>query len=260
MSVHSSAVVHPSARLGDDVTIGPHAVIEDDVVIGARCEIRSHATLKRFTTLGTDNVVHEGAVLGGEPQDLGFTGGDGRLVVGDRNRFREGVTINRSTIAGGTTVVGSDCFFLAYAHVAHDNRIGDHVILVNNVLLAGHVEVGEGAFLSGGVGVHQFCRVGRLAMLGGHAKAVQDCLPFVITDGSPARARGLNSVGLKRAGIRAAERRTLKEAYRLLLRAGLPLESAMEGLSALGSPLVDELVAFVKDSKRGFAHTAADRA
>ncbi len=106
MDVHSTAVVDPSARLGDGVTIGPHVVIEDDVVVGARCEIRAHATLKRFTTLGTDNRVHEGAVLGGEPQDLGFTGGDGRLVVGDRNRIREGVTMHRSTIADGTTVVG----------------------------------------------------------------------------------------------------------------------------------------------------------
>ncbi len=258
MDVHPTAVVDPGARLGDDVTIGPHVVIEDDVVIGARCEIGAHATLKRFTTLGTDNRVHEGAVLGGEPQDLGFTGGDGRLVVGDRNRIREGVTMHRSTIADGTTVVGSDCFFMANAHVAHDNRIGDHVILANNVALAGHVEIADRAFLGGYAGVHQFCRVGRLAMLGGQAKVVQDCLPFVITDGNPARARGLNAVGLRRAAISVAERRTLKEAYRLLLRAGLPLDAALERLSALGNPLVDELIAFVRGSKRGFAHAATD--
>jgi UDP-N-acetylglucosamine acyltransferase len=258
MPVHPTAVVDPGARLGDDVTIGPHAVVEGDVVVGARCEVRAHATLKRFTTLGTDNVVHEGAVLGGEPQDLAFTGDDSRLVIGDRNRIREGVTIHRSTLAGGTTVVGSDCFLMAYAHIAHDNRIGDQVILANNVALAGHVQIADRAFLGGYAGVHQFCRVGRLAMLGGQAKVVQDCLPFVITDGNPARARGLNTVGLKRAGIPSAERHTLKEAYRLLLRAGLPLEAALERLSGLGSPLVDELIAFVKASKRGFAHTATD--
>ena len=179
-------------------------------------------------------------------------------MIGQRNRIREGVTVHRSTTAGGVTSVGSDCFLMAGVHVAHDNRIGDGAILANNVALAGHVEIGERAFLGGYAGVHQFCRVGRLAMIGGQAKVVQDCLPFVITDGNPARARGLNTVGLKRAGIPSADRRTLKEAYRMLLRAGLSLESSMESLSALGSPLVDELVAFVKSSKRGFAHTAPD--
>lgn len=258
MPVHPTAIVDPDARLGDEVTIGPYVVVEPDVEVGARCEIRAHATLKRFTTLGTDNVVHEGAVLGGEPQDVAFKGDDTRLVVGDRNRIREGVTIHRSTLAGGTTVVGSDCFFMAYAHVAHDNRIGDRVILANNVALAGHVQIADRAFLGGYAGVHQFCRVGRLAMLGGQAKAVQDCLPFVITDGNPARARGLNTVGLKRAGIPSAERRALKEAYRLLVRAGLPLEAALEALRRLGNPLVDELIVFVEASKRGFAHTAPD--
>ena len=126
-------------------------------------------------------------------------------MVGDRNVIREGVTINRSTKAGGATVVGSDCFLMAYVHVAHDNRIGDRVIIANNVMLAGHVEVGERAFLGGGAGIHQFCRVGRLAMVGGNAGAPQDCLPFVITDGHPARARGLNVVGLRRAGVTAAQ-------------------------------------------------------
>jgi UDP-N-acetylglucosamine acyltransferase len=143
---------------------------------------------------------------------------------------------------------------MANAHVAHDNRIGDHVILANNVALAGHVEITDRAFLGGYAGVHQFCRVGRLAMLGGQAKVVQDCLPFVITDGNPARARGLNVVGLRRAGVAASERRTLKEAYRLLLQAGLPLETALERLAALGDPRVEEMIAFVKESKRGFAH------
>jgi UDP-N-acetylglucosamine acyltransferase len=256
MNVHTTAVVHPGARLGTDVTIGPHAVVEDHVVVGDRCEIRAHATVKRFTTLGADNVVHEGAVLGGEPQDLAFTGAESRLVVGDRNRIREGVTIHRSTKAGGVTTVGSDCFLMANAHVAHDNRIGNHVTLANNVALAGHVQIGDRAFLGGYAGVHQFCRVGILAMLGGQAKVVQDCLPFVITDGNPARARGLNVVGLRRAGVAASELRTLKEAYRLLLLAALPLEAALERLAALDDPRVEEMIEFVKGSERGFAHAA----
>jgi UDP-N-acetylglucosamine acyltransferase len=143
---------------------------------------------------------------------------------------------------------------MAYVHVAHDNRIGDRAILANNVMLAGHVELGERAFLGGGAGVHQFCRVGRLAMIGGNAKVVQDCLPFVITDGHPARARGLNVIGLRRAGVTASQLRTLEEAYRLLLRAGLRLEPALEKMASLQDPLVAEMVAFVRASKRGFAH------
>jgi UDP-N-acetylglucosamine acyltransferase len=255
MTVHPSAIIDAGAVLGGEVHVGPYAVVEGDTRVGDGCELRAHCVVKRFTTLGRRNVVHEGAVLGGEPQDVAFTGEDSGLVLGDRNLVREGVTIHRSTRPGGTTVVGSDCFLMANAHVAHDDRLGDRVILANNVALAGHVEIADGAFLSGGVVVHQFCRVGRLAMLGGLSKVVQDCLPFVITDGNPARARGLNVVGLRRTGVKAGQVRTLKEAYRLLLRAGLPLEDALGRMGALGDPLVDEMVAFVRGSKRGFAHT-----
>ena len=254
MGVHPSAIVSPDARVGRDVSIGPGVVVEGDTVIGDGCEIRAHAVVKRFTTLGAGNRVHEGAVLGGEPQDLSFKDQETALVVGDRNVIREGVTINRSTKAGGSTFVGSDCFLMAYVHVAHDNRIGDHVILANNVMLAGHVEVGDRAFLGGGAGIHQFCRVGRLAMVGGNAGAPQDCLPFVITDGHPARARGLNVIGLRRAGVTASQLRTLEKAYHLLLRGGLRLETALGAMAALGDPLVDELLAFVRSSRRGFAH------
>jgi UDP-N-acetylglucosamine acyltransferase len=243
-----------AATLAPDVRVGPYAVIEDGVALGPGCEVRAHAVVKRFTTLGAGNVVHEGAVLGGEPQDVSFEGGPSALKIGDRNRIREGVTIHRGSRPGAATVVGSDCFLMAYAHVAHDCRLADGVILANNVAMAGHVEVGERAFLSGGVVVHQFCRVGRLAMVGGNAKVVQDCLPFVITDGVPARARGLNVVGLRRAGIGAPEVRALKEAFRLLVRAGLPLAEALDRLARLQEPLVDELGAFVRTSRRGFAH------
>jgi UDP-N-acetylglucosamine acyltransferase len=264
MSVHPTAIVSPDARLGRDVAVGPCAVIEEGTRIGDGCEIRAHAVVKRFTTLGAGNRVHEGAVLGGEPQDLSFRDVETGLRIGDRNVIREGVTIHRSTKEGGATVVGSDCFLMAYVHVAHDNRIGDRVIIANNVMLAGHVEIGERAFLGGGSGVHQFCRVGRLSMVGGNAKVVQDCLPFTITDGHPARARGLNVVGLRRAGVTASQLRVLEEAYRLLLRSGLRLETALDEMAALRDPLVDEMAAFVRGTKRGFAHAyrrgAADEA
>ena len=258
--IDPTARVGPGSRLGAGVRIGPYAVIEDGVVLGPGTEVRAHAVIKRFTTLGADNVVHEGAVLGGEPQDTAYTGADSAVLIGDRNLIREGVTIHRATTPGGATVIGSDCFLMAYSHVAHDNRLGDRVILANNVALAGHVELGERAFLAGGAGVHQFCRVGRLAMVGGNSKIVQDCLPFVITDGVPGRARGLNVVGLRRAGVGAGPLRALKEAYRLLLRASLPVETALARMAELHDPVVDELIAFARTAKRGFHHALRDRA
>ncbi len=254
MSVHKAAIVSPEAQLGRDVVVGPFAVIESGATIGDGCEVRAHATVKAGARLGRNNRVHEGAVIGGEPQDLSFRGGETGVVIGDGNVFREGVTVHRSTRADGATVVGSECFLMAYVHVAHDDRLGDRVIIANNVALAGHVEVGDRAFLSGSVVVHQFCRVGRLAMVGGNSKVVQDCLPFVITDGHPARARGLNVVGLRRAGVTASQLRTLKEAYRLLLRSSLPQQEALSRLQQMQDPLVDEMVAFVRGSKRGIAH------
>jgi UDP-N-acetylglucosamine acyltransferase len=242
------------------VRVGPYAIIEDGAIVGPGTEIRAHAVVKRFTTLGSENVVFEGAVLGGEPQDVAFAGGESALIIGDRNRIREGVTLHRATTPGGATLVGSDCFLMAYSHVAHDDRLGDGVVLANNVALAGHVHVGERAFLAGGAGVHQFCQVGRLAMVGGNAKVTQDCLPFVITDGVPARARGLNLVGLRRAGLPAPSVSALKQAYRILLRSSLPLESALARLAELAEPVVDELVEFIRASRRGFHRARPDPA
>lgn len=252
--IHPLALVDAQARLGDGCRIGPFAIVEGHAELGPQTELRAHAVVKRFTTLGSGNVVHEGAVLGGEPQDLSFQGGETHLRIGDRNRIREGVTVHRANKPGGTTSVGSDCFLMAYVHVAHDCHLADGVIVANNVALAGHVQIGPRAFLSGGVVVHQFCRIGRLAMVGGNTKVVQDCLPFVITDGVPARARALNVVGLRRAGVGAAQVRILRQGFRLLLRSGLPLEIALDRLAELHDPLVDELAAFAKSAKRGFHH------
>jgi UDP-N-acetylglucosamine acyltransferase len=153
--------------------------------------------------------------------------------------------------------VGEGCLIMAYAHVAHDCQLGEGVILANNVALAGHVNIAAAAFLSGGVVVHQFCRIGRLAMIGGNTKLVQDALPFVITDGDPGRARALNVVGLRRAGLGAGQLRVLKQAFRLLLRSSLPLATALESLVSLGDPLAEELAVFVRGSQRGFAHGSA---
>ncbi len=250
--IHPTALVAPGAHLGPGTRVGPYAIVEEETVLGAGCQLRAHAVVKRYARLGEANVIHEGAVVGGEPQDLSFQGGPTGLRIGDRNTLREGVTIHRANKPGGETTVGSDCFLMAYVHVAHDCHVGDRVVMANNVALAGHVSVSDRAFLSGAVVVHQFCRVGRLAMVGGTTKVVQDCLPFVITDGHPARARGLNVVGLRRAGVTASQLRALRQGYRLLLRSALPLAEALERMTALGDPLVDELVEFVRGSRRGF--------
>jgi UDP-N-acetylglucosamine acyltransferase len=256
--VHPKALVERGARLGKGVRVGPFAVVEAGATVGAGSLLHAHAVVRRNTTLGPDNEVHEGAVLGGEPQDLAFGGVETFLEIGSANRIREGVTIHRGTAPGSTTRVGSSCFLMAYSHVAHNCTIGDRVILANNVALAGHVEIAERAFLSGGVVVHQFCRIGRIAMVGGNAKIIKDCLPFVVTDGVPGRASGLNLVGLKRAGVAASDVRTLKEAYRLLLRSALPLAEALERIEALGHPLASELAAFAGSSARGFSRAATE--
>jgi UDP-N-acetylglucosamine acyltransferase len=254
MSIHPTALIGKTARLGPGVTVGPYAVIDDEVDVGESTEVRSHAVIKRFTSLGAANIVHEGAVLGGEPQDLAFDGSDSRLIIGNRNRIRENVTIHRASKPASATVIGSDCFLMAGAHVAHDCRLGDGVILANNVALAGHIHIGDRAFLSGGVVVHQFCRIGRIAMIGGNSKIVQDCLPFVTTDGVPGRASGLNMVGLRRADVSNADISVLKRAYRLLLRSGLLLEEAVARIRDLDHTLAAELADFVGGCPRGFCH------
>ncbi|HSE36973.1 MAG TPA: acyl-ACP--UDP-N-acetylglucosamine O-acyltransferase [Blastocatellia bacterium] len=259
MAIHPTAIIDPLAKLAAGVSIGPYAVIEGDTQIGEGSDIRAHAVIKRFTTLGPANTVHEGAVLGGEPQDLGFVDCRSFLHIGANNRIREGVTIHRGTRPQSETIVGSNCFIMANAHVAHNCSLGDNVIIANNVALAGHVDIQDRVFISGGVVVHQFCRIGRLAMIGGNSKIVQDCLPFVITDGVPGRAHGLNIVGLRRAGLKPGELTNLREAYRLLLRSRLRLEEAIARLENLDDPLVAQVIAFVRDSSRGFCHEKTKR-
>jgi UDP-N-acetylglucosamine acyltransferase len=252
--IHPSAIVAAGARLGADVKIGPCAVIEEDVVLGDGCEIAAHAVIKRHTHMGARNRVAEHAVIGGDPQDLKFAAGTlSHLEIGDDNVFREGVTVHRGSREGSRTRIGNGCFLMAYAHVAHDCVVGNQVVMVNYAGISGEATVQDGAFLSGFVGVHQFCRIGRLAMIGGLTKLVQDALPFCITDGNPGRARGLNLTGLRRGGFSREEIAALKEAYRMLY-AHMPLEEALERMGKMGSAAVNELATFIADSKRGFAH------
>ena len=252
MSIHPTAVVSPRAEVAAGVRVGPFAVIEDDVIIGEGCEIAAHAVVKRYTTLGRGNRVYEQAVLGGEPQDVKFRGEKSSLVIGDDNLIREGATLHRASGEGGVTRVGSRNFLMIGVHVAHNCLIGDDNIFANEVALAGHITVEDHVFLSNNVGCHQFVRLGRYAMVGGKSKIVQDVLPFFTTDGNPPRVRGLNSVGLRRAGFSAEERKALKEAYRLLFRCGLTLEGALGGLDGIDDRHVRHLADFIRGSRRGF--------
>ena len=255
-AIHPTALVHPGAQLGADVTIGPYAVIEEDVIVGDGCGIGAHAVIKRYTRMGRDNRVYEHAVIGGDPQDYKFRDCVSFVSIGERNLIREGVTIHRGSVPDAHTRIGDGCFLMANCHVAHDCTLGDGVVIANGTLLGGVVAIGDHAFISGAVTIHQFCRVGRYALLAASTRVNQDCLPFVITDGVPGRARGLNLVGLRRGGVRADEIADLKRAFHAL-RTAPTLDSALQEISTYASPAAAELVQFIRESKRGFAHPAS---
>jgi UDP-N-acetylglucosamine acyltransferase len=252
MLIHPTAIVHPSALLSESVSVGAYAVIEEDVVIGDGCEIASHAVVKKYTSLGRRNRVFEHAVIGGEPQDVKFKGEKSFLQIGDDNLIREFVTIHRASGENAVTRVGSRNFLMIDVHIAHNCDIGDDNIFANEVALAGHIAVEDHAFLSNGVGCHQFVRIGRHAMVGGKSKIVQDVLPFFTTDGNPARVRGLNSVGLRRAGLTLEQRMNLKRAYKALFDSRVPLEKCLEKMLLINDENVKHLVEFIRASKRGF--------
>jgi UDP-N-acetylglucosamine acyltransferase len=253
VSIHPTAVVSPRARIHASVSIGPYSVIEDDVIIGEGCVLASHVVVKQFTIMGRRNRVYEYAVLGGEPQDVKFKDEESRLVIGDDNLIREGVTLHRASGEGEETLIGSRNFLMIGVHIAHNCVVGDDNIFANEVALAGHIHVEDHVFLSNNVGAHQFVRMGRYAMVGGKSKIVQDVLPFFTTDGNPPRVRGLNAVGLRRAGFSTDARRALKDAYRILFRSGLPLEDALREMAGLNDENVEHLINFIRGSRRGFS-------
>ena len=232
--------------------IHPTAIIEDNVEIGPDCEIGAFAVIKRFTKIGARNRIFEHAVVGGEPQDVKFHSEQSYLEIGDDNLIREFCTLHRASGEGETTRIGSRNFFMVGCHVAHNCVIGNDNIFANEVALAGHIVVDDHVFISNNVGAHQFVRFGRHAMVGGKSKIVQDVLPFFTTDGNPPRLRGLNSVGLRRAGFSETARRALKDAYRMLFRSGIPIEEALKKLEQIDDENVSHLIAFIRASKRGF--------
>lgn len=253
--IHSTAIVATSAELGQNNRIGPFAVIEDGARLGDDNVIAAHAVIKTGTHMGHRNRIFENAVIGGWPQHLGFSEDSPASFtqVGNDNVFREGVTVNRGYGEGKSTILGDNNYLMTTAHIGHDCQVGDHNVFVVSCGLAGHVNVADRVFVSGGVMVHQFTHIGSYAMIGGNSKITQNVLPFMITDGNPPTVRGLNLVGLKRAGFTLEQIRALKQGYRLLFRReGQGLEANLDEMLALGHPLVTQLCEFVRAADRGF--------
>lgn len=253
MSIHPAAVVSPLAKIGQDVVVHPFCVIEAGASIGDGCILESRVVVKQGTTLGRNNHIYEGAILGGVPQHLRMPEEVGSLVIGDSNTIRENVTIHRGLEAGHATVLGDHNLLMVNVHIAHDCRLGNHTIFANNAMLAGHVSVDDRAYVSGAVGVHQFCRIGRLAMVGGQAHVVKDVPPFVTVDGKSTYVVGLNQVGLRRNGFSREDIAQLKAAYRLIFRSGLRWSEMLERLAAeFTSGPAAQFHEFFTGGKRGF--------
>jgi UDP-N-acetylglucosamine acyltransferase len=254
IDVHPTAVVDPKAKLDDGVKIGPYTVVEEHVTIGRGTHVLALAHIKGHTTLGCNNVIHTGAVLGEVPQDRAFGGKPSYVSIGDDNIFRENVTVHRGSKPESQTIIGNSNFFMVNAHVAHNNVIGSHVIMVNNSVLAGYVEVQDYATIGAFCAVHQFCRVGKYAFMRGYARASRDVPPYCIVE-ELHRVRALNAVGLKRAGFSTERLHALKQAFQLLFRSERNLKLAMERVEHNVEMTEDVryLLDFIKLSKRGVA-------
>ncbi len=249
--IHPTAVVHPNAKLDSTVQVGPFAVIDEGVALGAHCVVGPHVHLTGLAAIGAHNRFHAGCVIGDAPQDLKYDGTPTRLRIGDHNVFREHCTVNRSTRPDAETVIGSRNFFMQHSHVAHNCVVGDDVIVAGGALLAGHVEVHDRAFISGNCLVHQFSRVGTLAMMQGGSAISQDLPPFTVASRINEMC-GLNVVGLRRAGFSAEQRLELKQLYRALFRGGRPLREALaEARSHFNGAAAKTLLDFVAAAKRG---------
>lgn len=250
--IHPSAIIGKGVQLGEGNAIGPGCVIEEGAVLGSRNKLWMNVYVGPGTTIGDDNQIHIGAIIGHLPQDVGFKGGKSFTTVGSRNTIREYVTIHRGTKEGTTTVIGDDNFFMANAHIAHNCQIGSQVTLVNLASLAGYCVVQDGAILSGIVGLHQFTRVGRLAMISALSAVNKDVPPYLLCGGRPAVIQGINVVGLRRAGCSQEVREEIKTAYKLLYRSGLNAPHALEAIERqCRSDEVKHLVGFIRASERG---------
>ena len=253
--IHETAIVAPDAELDEGVEIGPGAIVGPGVRVGANTVVGPRALIERDTRVGRDCRVANGAVLGTDPQDLKYEGERTLLVVGDRTTIREFATLNRGTAALGRTTVGSDCYLMAYCHIAHDCTLGNHVVLSNAVNMAGHVTIEDWAVVSGLVAIHQFVRIGAHAFVGGGSRVPQDVPPYCTAVGNPSpKLYGLNSTGLERRGFSREVRERLRKAYRTIFQSSLARADALAQVEAdpsLADPEVAYFVDFIRKSRRG---------
>lgn len=250
--IASTARIHPEAQIGSGVSIGEFCVIEADVQIGAGCVLEPYVYIKRWTTLGERNLISAGTVLGTDPLDKVFSGERSYLRIGNGNQIREHYTISRGTQPESATEIGDENYIMTSGHIAHNCRIGSRTVICSCALLAGYVEVEDQAFISGGVVVHQYSKIGRLAMIGGNTRVNSDVPPYMLCSGFNVTAMGLNLVGLRRTGCTAAEISALKKAYHILYRSGLKLQEALARIEAgIPTDQARHLVEFVRRSERG---------
>ncbi|MDR1270106.1 MAG: acyl-ACP--UDP-N-acetylglucosamine O-acyltransferase [Planctomycetaceae bacterium] len=255
MSINPHAIVNSLANIGSNVEIGAFCVIESDVVIGDGCRLESNVTIRQGVIIGKENQFCSGTIIGGRPQHTAVKGVCGTVRVGDHNIFRENVTVHCAIKEPDATLIGNNNYLMVNAHVAHDCKVGNDNVLVNNVMLGGHVQVGNRVNLGGAVGVHQFCRIGSLSMVGGLARIIQDVPPFVTVDGLTGRICGLNQIGLRRSGRTIEEIRILKEVYRLVFRSGLTWKEILKKLESdysIGPGA--EMTQFLAATKRGIVN------
>jgi UDP-N-acetylglucosamine acyltransferase len=250
--IHPTAIVHPDAQVHPSVRIDPFAIVGEHVKIGRDTIVNAHAIIEGDTVIGERNRIFPGAAIGLVPQDLKYNGALSQVRIGDDNCIREYVTINRATYDGEVTRIGNGNLLMAYVHVAHNCVIGDHTVIANAVSLAGHVTIEDNVTIGGMAGLHQFVRVGTLAMIGGKSRVVRDVSPYTLVEGSPCYARALNQVGLRRSGMNSDTRAAIKQAFRILYRSGLRMEEALAKIATLPpSPEVERLHAFVDASLQG---------
>lgn len=233
MVIHPTAIIDPRAELDPTVEVGPYAVIGAEVKIGPRTVVGSHAVIEGPIEIGCDNQIYPGAALGLPPQDLKYKGARSYVVIGDRNIIREYVTVNRATGEEEKTIIGNDNLLMAYVHIAHNCVLGDGIVIANGVSLAGHVEVESKAVIGGILGIHQFVRIGTMAMLGGMSRIDRDVPPYMLVEGNPCHIRSLNMVGFKRNNFTREQIEVLKKAYRILYKSGLTINQALKQLEPL---------------------------
>jgi UDP-N-acetylglucosamine acyltransferase len=260
MKIHPTAIVDKKAKLADDIEVGPYAIIGPDAEIAKGNVIGSRVTIEGYTIIGEGNRIFTGAVIGSVPQDLKYKGQKSFIKIGKNNTIREYVTMNSSTEEGIATCVGDENLFMAYSHVAHDCRIGDSCVIANIGTLAGHVTLEDRVVIGGLVGIHQFVRVGKMAIVGGCSKVVQDIPPFSTCDGNPAKVYGLNLIGVRRAGMSGKAQAELRKAFKILFHSGLTVKHGIEKVKK-EVELIEEvkyLINFLKNSERGISKGARE--